>query len=464
MHSGGRCEGELPPTEADRPPRRVYAHGVLPGEIARVSLQGRRLGFRCGALQTLLEASPQRVQPFCPHAAYCGGCPWQHMAYPAQLYWKRQILADALAKYEISVPLLPEVIPSPLLQGYRNKAEYAYSALRWYPDSTVREEPCFGFHPVEESRHVFSCESCFLQAPQSHALAQKAFGLALRLELPLYHYPSRSGLLRSLQIRNTRQGEWLCIFGFNIAAEEVLSTQQTLILDFLQQYQALAPEMSACCYTVSYAEAARRDFYPVHQHFCGSSHIEEQIDDLAFRLRPESFFQPNTLQATALYQKTREWAGLSGQETVYDLYTGIGSIACYLAAEARHITGIEGNPQAVVDAQENARRLGLLQAQFIQGDILETFTPSFVDSHPRADLIVLDPPRAGTLTEIKKALLYAAPSKIIYVSCNPVSLAWDLKQLIAGGYRLSRIQAFDMFPHTQHVETVCLLTSSNRPS
>ena len=465
MHSGGRCEGELPPMEEGLPPRRVYVSGTIPGETARVVLQGRRLGFRCGKMSTLLHASPQRVQPFCPHAGYCGGCPWQHLAYSEQLHWKRQILADALAKYEIPVPDLPELVPSPLLQGYRNKAEYAFSALRWCPDGTVLEEPCFGFHPIEESRHVFACQTCFLQTPQAHTLAQKAFELALRMELPLYHYPSRRGTLRSLQIRNTRQGELLCIFGFCLpAGDEAMDAQQTLILDFLQQYQVLAPEMSACYYTLSQPEAMQRDFYPLHLHFCGSSHIEEHIDGMSFRLRPESFFQPNTLQATALYQKIREWAGLSGQETVYDLYTGIGSIACYLAAEARHITGIEGNPQAVVDAQENARRLGLLQAQFIQGDILETFTPSFVDSHPRADLIVLDPPRAGTLTEIKKALLYAAPSKIIYVSCNPVSLAWDLKQLIAGGYRLSRIQAFDMFPHTQHVETVCLLTSSNRPS
>ena len=464
MHSGGRAEGLLPPADAQQAPRRIYVHGVFPSETARVSIEGRRMGFRCGKLRELLQPSPQRVEAFCPHAAYCGGCPWQQLGYPAQLHWKRQILAEALAKYEIPIPILPEVIPSPLLQGYRNKVEYAFSALRWWPDGAVQESPCFGFHPVEESRHVFACETCFLQPPQAHALAQKAFELALQLSLPLYHYPSRSGLLRSLQIRNTRGGELLCIFGFSLSAEEEGAAQHTLILSFLQQFQAVAPEMSACYYTLSDPLASPREFYPLHQHFCGSSHIEEHIDGMSFRLRPESFFQPNTLQATSLYQKIREWADLSGRETVYDLYTGIGSIACYLAPQAHQIIGIEGNPQAVLDAWDNARRLGFPQAQFIQGDILETFTPSFVDSHPRADVIVLDPPRAGTLTEIKKALLYAAPPKIIYVSCNPVSLAWDLKQLIAGGYKLSQIQAFDMFPHTQHVETLCLLETIPQPN
>ena len=386
IHSGGRAAGTA---ETDTGAKTIYADNAIPGEEAEVEIMRRQRGFRQAVVRRLLKASPDRITPFCPHASICGGCNWQHMAYPAQRYWKRQILIDALAKYEIETPPVPDVAPSPLQQGYRNKSEYAFAS---------QPEPIFGFHPKEEAHKIFECDTCFLQPPRVHLMAKKVFELTKGLPL------------QYLQIRTTTLGDTCCIFGF--AAQ---------------------------------------------QYVVGSARLTEKIDSIAFEYGPFSFFQPNPLQAVALYRQIKRYAGLSGSETVYDLYTGIGSIACYIADGAKEVIGIEGNPAAVLDAKENAKINGMAHVRFIAGDILETFTSDFVDRNPKADLIILDPPRSGTLIEIKKAILYAAPQKIIYVSCNPVSLAWDLKQLCAGGYRVTALQPFDMFPHTHHVETVCLL-------
>ena len=417
MHSGGRAAGV---TDTDTgPPKQIYADNAIPGEEAEIEILRRQRGFRQGVVHRLLKRSPDRVTPFCPHATVCGGCNWQHIDYPAQLYWKRAILVDALAKYGIVSPPVPDVVPSPLLQGYRNKSEYAFVS---------EPELLFGFHRRDDSRKVFACDVCFLQAPHVHPIAKTVFRLA-------------GDTLQALQIRTTTLGGTFCILSFSPTVQQ---GEAERLLNRLQQN---IPEVNGLFY---YADA---DLVC----FGGSERLEEVIDGLRFKYSAQAFFQPNPLQAAALYRQVKDYASLNGSETVYDLYTGVGSIACYLAAGAKQVIGIEGNGDAVRDAEENGRINGLSNTLFITGDILETFTPEFIDCHPKADVVVLDPPRSGTLIEIKKALLYAAPKKIIYVSCNPVSLAWDLTQLCTGGYRVTAIQPFDMFPHTHHVETVCLL-------
>lgn len=460
-----------PSTEVPSP-KQIYADNAIPGEVALVALSRRQRGFRLAVVDRLLTPSPDRVSPFCPHAEVCGGCNWQHLAYPAQLHWKRDTLVNALAKYGIETPQVPEVVPSPLLQGYRNKSEYAFS---------TGKVPRFGFHPKEDPAQIFACESCFLQPPHVHLLAQQVFNIAQTEE---YH---PADTLRSLQIRTTTMGETFCMLCFYTDAPPSKATQS--IIRFLTHLQQAIPQVSGWFYTIAKCTETSRPFYPNFIHFGGTTHLEERIDDMHFRYSPQAFFQPNPLQATALYRYIARHAQLTGAETVYDLYTGVGTIACTLARHAKQVIGIEGNPSAIHDARLNATLNNLHNTHFITGDILETFTPSFVDSHPKAHLIILDPPRSGTLTEIKKALLYASPHRIIYVSCNPVSLAWDLKQLCGGvggnnnnngcsndnsnnsggdnngngnngngnGYRVTALQPFDMFPHTHHVETVCVL-------
>ena len=410
MHSGGRAAGVINGDEAV--PKYLYADGAIPEEEAEVKVLRRTLGFRQGVVHQLLKPSPNRVTPFCSHAEICGGCNWQHLSYSAQLYWKREILVHALFKYGIVSPPVPEVVPSPLLQGYRNKSEYAFSS---------EPELIFGFHPRDNKRTVFACDHCFLQPPHVHQIAKII---------------SQKGTFRSLQIRTTTLGDTFCILG--------ISQPDHTLFDQLKQE---IPIVNGWYYSIE------NDFI----HFGGATHLEEKMDDLRFRYSPNSFYQPNPLQAIAIYRKIKEYAQPSGMETVYDLYTGIGTIACCIAPEVKQVIGIEGNRTAILDAQQNAIRNNIHNTHFIAGDILQTFTPDFINRRPKPHLIVLDPPRSGTLTEIKKAIIHAAPQKIIYVSCNPVSLAWDLKQLCAGGYRITAIQPFDMFPHTHHVETVCLL-------
>jgi len=433
MHSGGRAAGIINVDEAV--PKYVYADNAIPGEEAEVTLLRRKQGFRQGAVHHLLTPSPHRVAPFCPHADLCGGCNWQHLSYDAQLHWKRAILVDALSKYGIVTPPVPEVIPGPQIEGYRNKSEYAFSSE---PENRV------GFHPKEERECVFACETCSLQAPHVHQIIRKVFNLALQKQMPLYRYSNRTGRLKAIQIRTSTLGHTFCILYFTGDESDVG------LMEAIHSFMScLQRELTVVDGWYFYLAA--------FTHFGGKERLCEKIDDLLFAYTPAAFFQPNPLQAVALYRQIADYAQLTGAQTVYDLYTGIGTIACCLAANAKQVIGIEGNSAAILDAQHNALLNNIHNASFIAGDILETFTPDFVDRHPKADLIVLDPPRSGTLTEIKKALIYAAPQKIIYVSCNPVSLAWDLKQLCAGGYRITHLQPFDMFPHTHHVETVCLL-------
>ena len=417
MHSGGRAAGIM---DVDtQTPKSIYADLAIPGEEALIELLRRQRGFRQGVVHQLLKPSSDRVTPFCPHADMCGGCNWQHIAYPTQLYWKREILVQALAKYSVVTPLVPEVVPSPLLQGYRNKSEYAF-----LQGST----PVFGFHHRDDPHKVFACEVCFLQPPHVHQIAKEVSTLA-------------GEQLQALQIRTTTLGDTFCLITF-VQVDSIRQRDSLLI-----RLQQKIPQVNGWFYVMD------ADWF----HFGGAHYLQECLDELHFTYSPLSFFQPNPLQAKALYRQVKTYAALTGSETVYDLYTGVGAIACYLAKSTKEVIGIEGNPSAIADAQRNANVNKLDHTHFITGDILQTFTPQFVENHPQAHLIVLDPPRSGTLTEIKKAILYAAPQKIIYVSCNPVSLAWDLKQLCAGGYRVTALQPFDMFPHTHHVETVCLL-------
>jgi len=482
FHSGGRAAGTTTAKVeaskdfvADIPsPKQIYADNAIPGEEAEIAISRKQRGFRLAVVHRVVSPSQDRVTPFCPHAELCGGCNWQHIAYPAQLHWKREILINALKKYDIKTPFVPEPIPSPLLQRYRNKSEYAFSD---------DETPCFGFHPKEDPAKVFPCQTCFLQPPHVHATAQKVFHIAQEMKIMM---------VKTLQIRTTTTGGTFCILGFCINDPPTAAPDP--ILPFLTRLQQTIPQISGWFYSITDLSDTARPFYPNYIHFAGATHLEEVIDDTHFTYSPQSFFQPNPLQAAALYRYIADHAQLTGTETLYDLYTGAGTIACFLAPRAKQVIGIEGNPIAIGDARINAALNNLHNTQFITGDILETFTPSFIDSHPKPNLIILDPPRSGTLIEIKKAIRYAAPEKIIYVSCNPVSLAWDLKQLYgddatychasephdnssreprgssisepyANGeprgsnisYRVTALQPFDMFPHTHHVESVCVL-------
>ena len=439
IHSGGRSYGYAGKNK-------IYVDRGIPHETVDVVLKRTPHPFRVGTITNITITSPARVQPFCKHAGYCGGCNWQHMDYTAQLQWKKQILINALQKYEIETPNITEVTASPLLQGYRNKVEYAFNATCIDPENNTTQQG-IGFHVDDLRDTVFPVSKCFLLPEYTQQIAQKARDIAIDMCLPFYHYHERSGLLRSLTIRVSSTEEIMLILG--------ITHYDTRIISYINQLLTLFPSVTSAYYAI--LDTPEKSLASGVQHIAGKIDLTEQLEDLRLRVSPNAFYQPNSLQALAVYKQVVEYANLQGNELVYDLYTGIGSIACFVAKKARKIIGIEGNPFAVSDARYNAVLNNIDNAYFYTGDILKTFTPDFTNKHGKPDVVILDPPRSGTLIEIKKTMLHATPEKIIYVSCNPVSLAWDLKQLTEK-YKVQAIQAFDMFPYTHHVETVvCLL-------
>jgi 23S rRNA (uracil1939-C5)-methyltransferase len=428
MHSSGRAVGRCGAS-------RVYVDGGLPGETVDLAIDRVQRGYRYGKVVDVVVASPLRTTPFCRHYGICGGCPWQHLRYDGQRHWKREILRNALQKYAVETPEIPPVAPSPLQQGYRNKAEYTFTQAAF-----ATHLPSLGFHVGERRADVCSIDECFLSPPAVHKVAVAIRDAAAMQGLPFYDYPSRSGLLKSLQVRTTTAG----------ALSVLLETTapEPRVTDFLRTMQGQCPEVGSWFYGSGGDEA------PVCAG--GAPCLTERSGDMRFRYQPRSFYQPNPLQAENLCALVRTFAGLSGREAVYDLYTGIGTLACHVARDAAVVTGIEGNAAAIADATFNAAANGLTNTRFFVGDILHTFNDGFMARHGVPDVVILDPPRSGTLIEIKKTLLRAAPQKIVYVSCNPVSLAFDLKQLCEN-YHVAALQPIDMFPHTYHVETVVLL-------
>lgn len=434
IHSAGRSYGRLGA-------RTIYIDFTIPDELVDIKIPKRQKGYAVGFLERIIEPSPNRAQPFCKHFQYCGGCNWQHIGYSHQLELKRQMLANALSKYEIATPEIPHTVSSPQLQYYRNKLEYAFSV-------DEKEQPTLGFHPYDKFNRVVQIDECFLQPEPSRRIAETAKALAVEMDIPFYNQQDGSGVIRSLTIRTTNANEVMVAVGFTPNGAE-------LRIPYLQRLHERLPEVTSLyfCQLADFKSSyASSDLIL----YSGATHLHEKMGRFTFRLSAKSFFQPNRAQAQAIYQAIVDVAHFTPNDLVYDLYTGVGSIACYVAPKVGKVIGIEGTPEAINDACYNAEQNGITNAAFLAGDILETFKPAFVARHGKPDVIVLDPPRSGTLIEIKRTIVEAQPRKIIYLSCNPVSLAFDLKML-TNGYHVSYIQPFDMFPHTHHVETLVVL-------
>lgn len=442
IHSAGKAVGL-------HEGKNIFVPFGIPGDVVDVELNRRQRGFYAATIQQITHPAASRVTPFCKHHGVCGGCNWQHINYEHQLLLKRQILQTALRKYSISTPEIPEVIPSPKNVYFRNKVEYAFASggYRNIEDS-FSSGPCLGYHPIDGRSKVIDIEECWLQQPPSRRICEIAARTGIEQNLSFYDYETRSGFLRNLIIRTTTQDEILVVLG-------ITEDNQELVIPYLTALKHALPEISSLLYTV--LSSPEKGFMDGTVHvFHGPGYLSETLGDFVFRVSPKAFFQPNPYQALHIYNKVLEYAAPTGNELVYDLYTGAGTIASYLAPHTGNVIGIEGSAEAINDATINASLNHLKNTKFIQGDVLETFKPDFVATYGKPDIIVLDPPRSGTLIEIKKTIVGSVPDKIIYVSCNPVSLAFDLTML-TNGYRVTQIQPYDMFPHTHHVETVVSL-------
>jgi 23S rRNA (uracil1939-C5)-methyltransferase len=441
LHSSGRCTAHV----NGKP---FYLDGGIPGEKVTYTLQRRKQAYRVGRVEDVVDASLSRVPPSCRHHDTCGGCPWQHMDYDLQLNQKRNILTRALQKYGIVVPDIPPVIPAAQLTGYRHRMEYAFSAFARYGDGRPAR-PGLGFHKTSETGTVTGITECFLQADPSRRICDFAEELAQRENIEFYNPNKRTGFLRSVSIRLSRNGNTMVTFGFSHEPEPEM-------IRLLSAVGVAFPEIASLCYTV-HPSPAHGQMHGIIIPFPGYvPYIHESLGGRQFRIHAASFFQPHAVQAEAIFSTICAWADLHGTELVYDLYSGVGTIALSLAPRAGRVIGIEGSVRAIDDANENARLNATTNVSFFAGDILETFHLPFIETHGKPDLIVLDPPRPGTLIEIKKTINASGAGKVIYLSCNPVSLAFDLKQLTEE-YRVTRIQPFDMLPRTQHLETLVMM-------
>lgn len=434
----------------------LFVPFAVPGDVVDVHVFKRKKNYMEGRIVNMVKPSERRLQPFCSHFGICGGCRWQSLPYDMQLEAKRQQVYDQLVRIgHLDVPEIAPTIGSPRTMYYRNKLEFTFSDRRWLLDgedacSLSPDERCaLGFHVGKFFDKVLDISRCYLQADPSNDIRLFVKDYALRHGLPFYDIREHSGCLRNMVIRNNEAGDVMLILVFAYDDEE----SRTGLLDAVAQ---AFPQIKSLYYVInSKCNDSFADLECVL--YRGEPSIVETMEGLRFRIGPKSFWQTNTLQAQRLYTVAREFAGLTGTQTVYDLYTGTGSIAQFVSGQAAKVVGIEYVPEAIQDAKANARANGVTNCEFYAGDMRKILTGEFVSRHGRPDVIILDPPRSGIHPDVAKVILETSPSRIVYVSCNPASQARDLG-LLCGSYSITRVQPVDMFPHTQHVENVCALS------
>jgi len=434
----------------------VFVSDCVPGDIVDVQIIRKRKRFMEGFPVRYHSYSLNRAVPFCSHFGLCGGCKWQHLPYADQLISKQKWVADSMERIgKVEVGLINPIIGSEKLTGYRNKLEFTFSNNRWLTNAEIEsgnslpERRALGFHIPGKFDKVLDIDHCYLQPEPSNRIRNFVRKYAIDHNLDFFDIVRKDGFLRNLIIRNTLSGDVMVIVSFyRDDRNEINKLLQAVILEF--------PVITSLGYVINpKANDTLNDLEIVN--FSGHDHLLEFMENLKFRISPKSFFQTNTEQAYRLYSITREFAALTGGETVYDLYTGTGTIALFLAAGCKKIIGIESAPEAIDDANRNADLNGIDNASFFVGDMRETLNESFFQRYGYPDVLVTDPPRTGMHEDVIKAILAAGPRRIVYVSCNPATQARDI-QLLSVRYRVLRCQPVDMFPYTHHVENVALLS------
>ncbi|GHU95725.1 23S rRNA (uracil-5-)-methyltransferase RumA [Bacteroidia bacterium] len=428
---------------------------AIPGDVVDVQVCKKKSSYMEGYVVRQVVPSPLRVPPFCPHSGLCGGCKWQALPYAEQLKWKQQQVLDQLTHigHFKDIEVQP-IIGSAQTQFYRNKLEFTFSNKRWVSKEEFQcgapiEQPnALGFHIPAMFDKVLDIEQCYLQAAPSNEIRDWVKQFAIDHQYSFFDLRQQQGLLRNLIIRTSTTGEVMVIVVFASNDPERI---QLLMHDLHRAF----PSITALLYVVN---NKGNDTIFDREVICyaGQPFIIEKMGGLQFKIGAKSFYQTNSQQAFQLYSVVQQLAQLTGRQTVYDLYTGTGTIACFLASHAHKVVGIEITPEAIGDARENARINGIGNATFFAGDMKDVLTPEFVEHNHKPDVVVIDPPRAGLHPNVVNTLLQMAPERIVYVSCNPATQARDMA-LLATQYRIQFVQPVDMFPHTQHVENVVLL-------
>lgn len=449
----GLCVGKTPDGMT------VFVEEVAPGDVVDVRPFRKKKKVLFAAPLEFKRLSAERVTPFCQHFGVCGGCKWQHFAYAGQLREKQQMVHDAFGRIgKIEVGQWEPILGSERIEYYRNKLEFGCANRRWLTAEELNtdidnEQPVIGFHKAGAYDKLIQIEHCHLQHGPSNELRNGLRALATELGVPFFDMRERHGLLRQMMVRTTTTGDCMLVIAF-------FEDDRETITHFLDTaLERFGSEISSLYYCINpKVNEYLMDLDMVH--YAGQEYVTERLGHVSFRIGPKSFFQTNTAQAERLYDVTREMAGLTGTENVYDLYTGIGSIALYVAEQCRQVVGVEEIAAAIDDARVNAELNGVTNATFYAGQVRDILTDDFAHRHGRPDVLITDPPRAGMHPKVVDLLLNLAAPRLVYVSCNPATQARDLA-LLSEKYRVDRARPVDMFPHTSHVENVARLTLRN---
>ncbi|MDY4620533.1 MAG: 23S rRNA (uracil(1939)-C(5))-methyltransferase RlmD [Alloprevotella sp.] len=440
----------------------VFVPYAVPGDVVDLQVRRKKHSYAEAEIIRFHRRSPERVQPFCPHFGVCGGCKWQCLPYEKQLHYKQQQVTDHLQRIaKVELPEISPILGSVRQTHYRNKLEFGFSDKRWLTEEEVRSGVEFdnmnalGFHIPGAFDKILDIKTCSLMDSLNDRIRNGIRDYALSHGLSFFNLRSATGLLRNLMLRTSSTGEVMLLIQFSIRNAE----EETQARELLDHVHSSFPEITSLLWVNNLKCNDTIGDLPVHTHH-GTPFIIEEMEGLRFKVGPKSFYQTNTEQAYELYKVARNFAELKPTDLVYDLYTGTGTIASFVARSAKQVIGIEYVPEAIEDAKENARFNGLDNTLFFAGDMKDILTAEFVGKYGRPDVIITDPPRAGMHTDVIKTILLAAPRRIVYVSCNSATQARDLA-LLDADYRVTAVQPVDMFPQTHHVENVVRLDRRN---
>ena len=440
----------------------VFVPYVVPGDVVDLQITRKKHHYAEAVAVKFHRYGSSRTQPFCQHFGVCGGCKWQCLSYEAQLSAKQQQVMDALQRIGgVELPQCSPILGSQKTTQYRNKLEFGFSNKAWLTQEQIASGERFslpgavGFHTSGSFDKILPIDTCYLMDDINNRLRNGIRDYAYQHSLSFYDQREHKGLLRGMMVRLSNTGELMLLIQFCISSED----ERAQAMGLLDWIVASFPQVSSLLWVDNQKYNDTFGDLDVHCYY-GTDHIYQTMEGLRFKVGPKSFYQTNTDQAYILYKVARDFASLSGQELVFDLYTGTGTIANFVAHEARQVIGIEYVPEAIEDAKENARFNGLDNTLFFAGDMKDILTAEFVGKYGRPDVIITDPPRAGMHTDVIKTILLAAPRRIVYVSCNSATQARDLA-LLDADYRVTAVQPVDMFPQTHHVENVVRLDRRN---
>ncbi len=436
----------------------IFVPYVVPGDVVDLQVKRKKNHYAEAVAVKFHEKSPLRTEPFCSHFGVCGGCKWQCLSYEEQLKYKQKQVFDNLTRIgKVELPEFRPILGPEKTRFYRNKLEFTFSNKRWLTEEEVKQDVKYdqmnavGFHIPGAFDKVLAIDKCWLQDDISNQIRNAVRDYAYAHNFPFFDLRTQEGLLRNIMIRTSSTGELMVVLQCKVTDDEGRRKMEEILQFMADSF----PQITSLMYVINNKCNDTIGDLDV-EVFKGNDHIFEEMEGLRFKVGPKSFYQTNSEQAYNLYKVAREFAGLTGNELVYDLYTGTGTIANFVARQARKVVGIEYVPEAIEDAKVNSALNGIDNTLFYAGDMKDILTNDFIAVHGRPDVIITDPPRAGMHNDVIDVILAAEPKRIVYVSCNPATQARDL-QLLDGKYKVTAVQPVDMFPHTHHVENVVQL-------